>query len=195
MTVKSWDERHFDIEHITMSGTKKMNGTLDNTAVVDNGDGTVDIAITAHGQTDGNKVVIAGTTNYDGVHTLLAAPDANTIMITATYVAETPAGTETYFACFQNAPDWKDYQIMEVRLTLSAAGGAAEAYTIDLDSDYGAAWDVELDTVADMTLILSDIWKAWEERRYFNGGDVLTFTYANTNGRTWGLEIIIRQFA
>ena len=187
-----WNNNYDDIEHILMSGSKKMNGTLDNTAVSDNGDGTVDIAITAHGQVVGNQVILAGTTNYDGVHAVKAI-SANAITIAATYVAETPAGTETYFTCFQTNPTWQDYQIMEIRLTLSAAGGAAEAYTIDLDHESGAAWDVELDTVADMTLISSAIWAAWEERRYFNGGDILTFTYANTNGRTWGLEIIIRK--
>src|SRR4030042_142913 len=130
--MKVWNERFFKIAHQYMSGTKKMNGTLANSAVVDNGDGTVGIVITAHGLSAGNYIIIAGTTNYDGIHKIESIEDANTVNITATYVAETPAGSETYKTCFKN-PYGDEYQIMEVRLTLSAAGGAAEAYYVKLD--------------------------------------------------------------
>ena len=86
-------------EAVSASGTldADLDGTLDNTAVVDNEDGTVDIAITAHGMVAGQTVVIAGTTNYDGTY-VIDAVTTNAITVTATYVAETPAGTETWDA-------------------------------------------------------------------------------------------------
>lgn len=192
--MKTWNEKFYQIDHAYLSGTKAINGTLANSAVVDNGNGTVGIVITAHGLTAGNYILIAGTTNYNGVHMIESVEDANTVNITAAYVAETPAGTETYKTCFQN-PYHDAFQIMEIRLTLSAAGGANEAYSIKLDHKEGAAWDVTLDSEANMTAVVSDIWKAWLERRYFNADDIIFFEYANTNSRTWGIEIVYRVLA
>ncbi len=67
---------------------------IDNAAVVDKGSGLVGIPITAHTFTDGDITVIAGTTNYNDTHTIVSQT-ANEIVIPATYVAETFAGTET----------------------------------------------------------------------------------------------------
>lgn len=188
--MKIWNEKWALIDHAYLSGTKAMNGTLANSAVTDNEDGTVGIAITAHGLSAGNKVLIAGTTNYNGVHSILSV-GTNIINIAANYIAETPTGAETYKSCFIAL---NDFQMMEVRLTLSAAGGAAEAYSIKLDHENGDKWDTTLETVANMTAVTSDIWKAWQERRYFNKGDVILFEYANTHGRTWGIEVVYRSY-
>lgn len=65
---------------------------------VDNGNGTVTITIEPHLFRAGNSVTIAGTVNYDGVYTLpdqTAAVAPGELIITATYVAETFAGTGT----------------------------------------------------------------------------------------------------
>lgn len=50
---------------------------------------------TGHGLAAGRCIVIAGTANYDGVHTVDAARTANVIVTAATYVAETFTGAET----------------------------------------------------------------------------------------------------
>lgn len=63
-------------------------------AVVSAGGGSVDIAC-SNVFNDGDTVVIAGTTNYNGTYTLNAASTAAKINITAAYVAETLDGTET----------------------------------------------------------------------------------------------------
>ena len=70
---------------------------LDNAAAVDKGGGLVGIPLTGHGYSEGQVILLNGTGNYDGVHTLpsQAAGGANEIIITATYAAETFAGTET----------------------------------------------------------------------------------------------------
>jgi hypothetical protein len=68
--------------------------TLDNAAAVDKGSGLVGIPITAHTFSANDTTTIAGTTNYDGTYTIVSET-ANEIVITATYVSETFAGTET----------------------------------------------------------------------------------------------------
>lgn len=71
--------------------------TLDNAAAADEGGGLVSIPLTGHGYSAGNTIVLNATSNYDGIHTLpsQAAGDADHIIITATFAAETFAGTET----------------------------------------------------------------------------------------------------
>jgi hypothetical protein len=61
-------------------------------AVVDNGDGTVDIPCPGHGFESGQDVTISGTTNYDGTYTIGTQADPDWLTITATYVAEQITG-------------------------------------------------------------------------------------------------------
>jgi hypothetical protein len=70
---------------------------LNNAAAVDEGGGLVGIPLIGHGYSEDDVDLINGSTNYDGVHILpsQAAGDANKFIITATYTAETFAGTET----------------------------------------------------------------------------------------------------
>jgi len=86
-----WKFLHSEYERRT-----RATMTLDAGAAVDNGGGTVDIPITAHGFFANDYLTLRGTTNYDGTY-LIAVPDANTVRITATYTAETFAGTEKAF--------------------------------------------------------------------------------------------------
>lgn len=68
--------------------------TIDNAAAVDKGGGLVGIPITGHSLEAEQIVVVDGTTNYDGSYEIISKT-ADEIVITATYVAETFAGTET----------------------------------------------------------------------------------------------------
>jgi len=61
-------------------------------AVVDNGDGTVDIPCHNHGFESGQDVTISGTTNYDGTYTIGTQADPDWLTITAIYVAEEITG-------------------------------------------------------------------------------------------------------
>lgn len=91
----------------TMGGTAVGTFTLEHSAVgssvnldvgpaVDKGAGLVGLPSTGHGFVAGQVVRIIGTTNYDGENfTLDATTSVNELVITATYVAETFAGTET----------------------------------------------------------------------------------------------------
>jgi hypothetical protein len=71
-----------------------VSDTLDNAPAVDKGGDEVGLPITGHSFLAGQTVIIAGTINYDGARWILAAT-ANEIVVAATYVAETFAGTET----------------------------------------------------------------------------------------------------
>ena len=64
-------------------------------AAVDKGSGRVGIPDTAHGFPTGQEILIAGTTNYNGVQTVHSTSTANEIVITATFVAETFATTDS----------------------------------------------------------------------------------------------------
>lgn len=75
---------------------------LDAEAAVDNEDGTVTLAATAHGFTQDDSVEIYGTTNYDTgaddreesqTALNLDSVATDSVTITATYVAETPPAT------------------------------------------------------------------------------------------------------
>jgi len=69
--------------------------TLNAAAATDQGGGVVGIPLTGHGYSTGNQILLNDTTNYDDVHTVLTSSTADRIDITATYQAETFAGTET----------------------------------------------------------------------------------------------------
>ena len=81
-----------DIKGITisvLSGTVYFDSGLGSSKawfnaapVVDNADGTVTIASTAHGFADGSEVTIIGTTFYDGIYDLETASATDTLVIT-----------------------------------------------------------------------------------------------------------------
>ena len=79
---------------ITLDSAEKI---MDASPAVDAGGGTVKLQIPIHGMSEGQVILINGMTNYDGVSTLpsQALGDANNLIITATFVAETPAVTDT----------------------------------------------------------------------------------------------------
>jgi len=67
--------------------------TIDNAAAVDKGGGQVGIPITGHGFSADDVIGISGSKNYNGGYTIISET-TDEIVITATYVAETFAGTE-----------------------------------------------------------------------------------------------------
>ena len=191
MGVQIWNERYHHIEVLRINGTKALNGTLNNAAAVDNS-GLARIAITAHGLTAGTKIRIAGSTAYNGVHTVVSVHDANNINTDAAYVSENFAGTETYAVCVEPPCD---FQLFETRLVLEAAS-AAENYIVKLDANAGATYDCTILTVAMSALTQSiKVWIAADERRIFDKGDVIYFEHANTNDRDWTLTFIFRRKA
>ena len=79
------------------------------------------------------------------------------------------------------------FQIEEIRVHLSAAGGAAENLTATLDSVTAAAYDVVL--LSQAMELVTDL--TWQPTRplVFSAGDEIDIAYANTNARTYGIEV------
>ena len=80
----------------------------------------------------------------------------------------------------------ESFRLREVRIKLSAAGGAGNL-TITVDAGAGAAYDVNLLT-QDMTLITSFSWTP-DTQLQFSATDEIDFVWANANSRTYGLTI------
>lgn len=80
------------------------------------------------------------------------------------------------------------FRIIEVRIHLSAASATSENFTIALDSYAGAAYDAVI-LSQDLNGSTDFVWVP-AERRYFHKTDELDFAWANTDTRTYGLEIL-----
>ena len=78
-----------------------------------------------------------------------------------------------------------------VKLHLAAAGGAAEDFTVTIDSATNAVYDVVLFS-QDMTTVSDICWVPDRPIPIVNC-DELDFAYANSNGRTYGLEVLYRE--
>jgi len=78
------------------TGYASAEQNLSNAAAVDEGGGLVGIPCPSHGYKEGDVILISGSTNYEGSFTLPAqtAGTADEFIITATFNAETFAGTE-----------------------------------------------------------------------------------------------------
>ena len=78
-----------------------------------------------------------------------------------------------------------------VKLHLSAAGGAAENFTVTINSITGAAYDTVLFS-QDMNTVTDLLWQPDRPIPIVNS-DVIDFAYNNANTRTYGLEVIYRR--
>jgi len=82
-------------------------------------------------------------------------------------------------------------ELVCVKLHLSAAGGSAENFTVTVNSATDAVYDTVLFS-QDMTTVTDLCWVPDRPIPIVNN-DVIDFAYANSNTRTYGLEIIYRR--
>lgn len=80
-----------------------------------------------------------------------------------------------------------DFKIIEVRLHLSADGGAGDL-TITLESNDDPVYNVNLVT-QDMTTVQDFVWRP-TPRALFQSGDKIKIVWANASTRVYGLEVI-----
>lgn len=86
-----------------------------------------------------------------------------------------------------------EFQLVEVRLTLDAASGTSENFTVTIDSALGSAYDHQL-LSTDMNAERYVTWVlSGDEERFFNSGDELDFAWTNSNTKDWALEIKYRK--
>lgn len=81
--------------------------------------------------------------------------------------------------------------LISVKLNLSATGGAAENFTVTVNSATGAAYDTIIFS-QDMNTVQDLMWLP-DQPVPVLAGDVVDFAYANSNSRTYGLEVIYRN--
>lgn len=84
------------------------------------------------------------------------------------------------------------FKLVEVRIHLDAATATSEDFTLTMDAAAGAAYDhvilaKDLDTLTDYTYF-------FEYDRYFTDDDEIDFAWANTNTKTYGLEIVYQTY-
>lgn len=109
--------------------------TLDAGPAVDNGGGLVGLPSTGHGFVSGDVVRVIGTTNYEGENfTLDPTTGVNELVITATYVAETFAGTETADDLW-DSPTTATVTTGTNPWTMTAGTAGYMAWTIDGSTD------------------------------------------------------------
>lgn len=175
------------MSQLIFNGAAPANGTFNNAAVVDQGGGVVRMPDNAHGLKVGSHVYISGTDNYDGNHKVLAVA-ANTFDIGAKYVAETLAGTETWVCGSKmNRPGW----IAGIAAKLSAGVGSSESMSIVIDSDRGSDFDVTLDS-HDFNTVTNWV-ELYESKLYFEEGDIVKITFANSTSKTFGVRLLIEN--
>lgn len=181
-----WDLRHVQVCEMKAAGTKAVMNTLNNAAAVDAGNGQVTIPCDTHGFLAGSHIGIRGSTNYDGTYEIVSVA-ADTFNIYATYVAENFTGLETLRPELEPG---RPFRILEARFLLNAVGGAAEDYTISLDSGLVGAAKHDVVFVAEDMNAQSQIITDWTDKlRFFRSDDKILFTYANSNNKNWGLEV------
>ncbi len=82
----------------------------------------------------------------------------------------------------------KDGQFEGIRIHLSAASATSENLVVTLVSNAGTEYDVVLDT-QDMNTLSDYVYQPTRPHPFVNG-DKIKVTWANTNTRTYGLEIL-----
>ena len=78
-----------------------------------------------------------------------------------------------------------------VKLSLSAVGGVAESFTVTLNSATDSVYDTIL-LSQDMSNVKDLFWQP-ESPVPITDNDSLDFAYANSNGRTYGIEITYQK--
>jgi hypothetical protein len=79
------------------------------------------------------------------------------------------------------------WQLEEIRIHLSAAGGAGD-FTATLDHGTGTAYNCVMYT-KDMTSITNHVYH-FQRPEEFDAATEMDFAWANSNSRTYGLEVV-----
>ena len=179
--------KKYNHEEFFFSGDEETYTTLDNTAVSDQGGGIVRLTSTDHGFKAGAYVYIQGTTNYDGLKAISAVA-ANTFDIVASFMAETPAGTETVKTMYSSG---HAFEFLGFEIHLSEESATSENFVISKDASKGAAWDQKYYS-QDMNGV-QDRSNMFDIPRKCAANDKVDVVWDNTNDRLWGIILFVRR--
>jgi len=180
-----WDKFFF-------KGAAAMNGTLNDGSKTDQAGGVdlvlAELDITGHGLLAGSLIYIQGTTNFDGMRRIHSV-DTNVINIDVTgdgypSADETVASSDLWFPGVKYDTDWL---FLGFKLHLDAASSTDEDLECLVDADKGSQFDVKI--YDDSMLNVQDIIQIYEPAIPMAAEDIVKFTWANTNTKTWGLEV------
>ena len=84
------------------------------------------------------------------------------------------------------------FQLMDFRahIVTDTSTTASESLTLTADHHSGTPFDILLYTKS--MVAVTDIYRSFDRMR-FVGGDEVDFAWANTNSKTWGLEVKYRR--
>jgi hypothetical protein len=119
---------------------------------------------------------------------LAVATNTFDIALQTKFAALTPAGTELWYVGVQYDVPW---ELLGWQLSMSATGGAAENMVAALVSNSHANFNHTINTTA-MNAVQFER-KTFDPPVEFGAKDILKFTYANTNDRTWAMRIFARR--
>ena len=86
-------------------------------------------------------------------------------------------------------PAGQTYRLVSVTLHMSAAPTTSESFTITLDANAGAVYDTLLYSLdLSISSVTNLIWVP-DAPLLLEGGDAVDVAYANTDGRTYGVQI------
>jgi len=182
-----WNLDYLALKKLTHSGTTTLGASLDEAAAVtDNGDGTVRFASAGHGFSVGDKIYISGTTAYDGYYPVSAVPSNQAFDVTATHVAINTESSDTAKVVIDPG---EDFRLVSLRMTCDVVPATSENLVVSLDAASGVSYDQEVYSV-DLSAAASTT-KTWgtDGPLFFSSGDKLIFTWPNSDGRRYGLEV------
>lgn len=180
---------------IKAAGSGAMNTTLSATAAASqgyNGNYTVvRLGITADLFDADSVVFITNTENYDGMRTIVNAP-AGYIDVNCPegFTAETTSTGDTVRVGFQvkGRTLFKGFHI-----NLNSAPTTSEDFTVDLDAASGSDFDDNIYTEDFSVLSTTDLINMFEEPIVLETGDIIIFSWANSDTKTWGLKMIYEE--
>jgi len=84
------------------------------------------------------------------------------------------------------------YRLVSVTCNFASAPTTSENFTIDLDANAGAIYDLRLYTLDPSAGSTSDILWQPDEEILLEGGDEIDVTFANTDTINWGAQITFK---
>jgi hypothetical protein len=89
-------------------------------------------------------------------------------------------------------PAGQHYRVVSVSCNFAAAPVSAEDFTVTLDANAGAIYDLLLYTLDPGTTSTSDILWQPDEELILEGGDQIDVAYDNTDARQYGAQITFK---
>lgn len=197
----AWEEDQLSIQYLraqgngaTYTGASGVGGTTGGTSV--------SILASNHGFYTDTQITIAGTTNYNGTHTITAV-DSDSFTIVHGYTAETFSGATAAVSLKPTTGD--GFQFLGFRLRCDTAPSTAEQFSVTVDANptsySGGTFDHDIwssagsNTANGSMAGVKDIVKTYESTDMFRyvAGDEIDFIWDNTDNREWAIEILYRR--